>query len=88
MHLAARDGQGPVVCKPSLHLVLGYEQQARRNMSSLINEGSTFRDALHTAARDNDVRDKYRLTPFTLQVHAPVGKTKTAPRPRGSRTPN
>ena len=55
-----------MVARPSFAQVMLYEVQVRKKMSQLVNEGSDFANALTTAWRDREVRDKYLITPFSL----------------------
>ena len=68
MGLKAKDSRGEVVATPTLELVLSYEFQVRKFMTKAMNEGKDMRQALEEAIKDTTTKERYFLTPATLEA--------------------
>ena len=66
--LKAKDASGEVVAAPTLELVLSYEFQIRKHMTKAMNEGTDMQKALQDAMKDTTVKERYFLTPATLEA--------------------
>ena len=68
MGLKAKDASGEVVAAPTLELVLSYDYQVRKFMAKAMNEGSTMIRALEDGMKDTSTKERYFLTPATLEA--------------------
>ena len=76
--LTSKGPDGAEVGGPSWALLLSYEQEISENVASLImDEGSTYAEALVKSYKDKDLKDRYFLTPLKL------GATKRGPQTTG-----
>lgn len=58
LNLSCKGPNGETVTKPTFDQVLGYDYAIRSAVADLMNDGSTFVDALHEAMNDKEVRDR------------------------------
>ena len=68
MGLKAKNSKGETIAEPSLSLVLSYDYQVRKQMVRLMNEGTAMDEALEAAMKDSTVKERYFLTPATLEA--------------------
>ena len=68
MGLKAEDEDGNKVSSPSLKLVLSYEHQVRKEMIKKVNNGSKFQDALLSARKDVNIKERFFLTPAAMNA--------------------
>jgi len=78
--LEAKDQADTVVARPSWPLLLAYEYQVRKEAARNIVKGLDFADALRTAWKDLELRERHFVTPLALSAVA--GATR-GPGPSG-----
>ena len=78
--LEAQDQSGNTVSRPAWKQILHYEFQIRKEHAKLVNNGSTFRDALRQAWLDTSIRDRHFITPIAVSGASGAGVRDRSPR--------
>ena len=68
MNLKSEDEKGSVVSTPTLKLVLSYEHQIRKEMVKKMNSGVRQKQALEEARKDVSIKERYLLTPMSINA--------------------
>lgn len=83
MGLRSTDEEGKVVSAPTLKLVLSYEHQIRKEVTKKMNEGTTMKTALEQARKDVNIKERYFITPASMNALTALGQENRSRSPRG-----
>ena len=83
MGLKAEDEEDNKISSPSLKLALSYEHQIRKEMIKKVNEGTKLQEALLTARKDVNIKERYFLTPAAMNARTAHKRDQGLPRDIG-----